>query len=255
MVCPWSENTLLLLLYLFVSWSTSDLRSQCHLTLTNTGRRELKGSASVRQAVYEARSGIVGGHIEIQELKFRGTRKYHSKHFFIFIGRECTAWPANNCLQIIACSCVVPSKCVFVANDIPLMRNCNCSITSKKLFNSDQWKIKQNSYIYLIRKLSDSATRRIQAAVNFFTVRLMSLTQFVILFDVFQPISTKSVAVILSTWPIWACGMPRHVLITWELVYWWETYLHSRQTCAMSGHCRKRRALLPVSYSRFLYFV
>jgi len=52
-------------------WSTSDLRSQCHLTLTNTGRRELKGSASVRQAIYEARSGIVGGHIEIQELKMR----------------------------------------------------------------------------------------------------------------------------------------------------------------------------------------
>ena len=111
--------------YLFVSWSTSDLRSQCHLTLTNTGRRELKGSASVRQAVYEARSGIVGGHIEIQELKFRGTRKYHSKHFFIFIGRECTAWPANSCLQIIACSCVLPSKCVFAENEILFMRNCN----------------------------------------------------------------------------------------------------------------------------------
>ena len=65
------------------------------------------------------------------------------------------------------------------------------------MFN--QSKIKQNSYIDLMRKLSDSATRRIQAAVNFFTVRLMSLTQFVILFDVFQPISTKSEAVILST--------------------------------------------------------
>jgi len=60
-------------LYLFFSWSTSDLRSQYHVTLTNSGRRELKGSASVRQAVYEARSGIVGGHIEIQELKMRGT--------------------------------------------------------------------------------------------------------------------------------------------------------------------------------------
>ena len=58
-----------------LSWSTSDLRSQCHVTLTNTGRRELKGSVSVRQALYEARSGIVGGHIEIQELKMRGTRE------------------------------------------------------------------------------------------------------------------------------------------------------------------------------------
>lgn len=130
-----------------------------------------------------------------------------------------------------------------------------CSITSKKLINIDQWKIKQNSYIDLMRKLSDSATRGIQAALNFFTVRSMSLTRFVILFDVFQPTSTKSGALILSTWPIWACGMQRHVLITWEHVYWWETYLHSRQTCAMSGHCRKRRALLQVRYSHFLYFV
>lgn len=52
-------------------WSTSDLRSQCQITLTNMGRRELKGSVSVHQAVYEARSGIVGGHVEIQELKMR----------------------------------------------------------------------------------------------------------------------------------------------------------------------------------------
>lgn len=58
------------------SWSTSDLRSQCHVTLTNTGRRELKGSVSVREAVYEARSGIVGGHIEIQEFKMRGTKEF-----------------------------------------------------------------------------------------------------------------------------------------------------------------------------------
>lgn len=42
------------------------------------GRRELKGSVSVRQAVYEARSGIVGGHVEIQELKMRGRKNTHS---------------------------------------------------------------------------------------------------------------------------------------------------------------------------------
>ena len=63
---------------IFLRWSTSDLRSQCHITLTNMGRRELKGSVSVRQAVYEARSGIVGGHVEIQELKMRGRKNTQS---------------------------------------------------------------------------------------------------------------------------------------------------------------------------------
>ena len=51
---------------------------------------------------------------------------YHSMDFFpIFIGWEPTTWPANNCLQIMVCSCVVPSKSVFAANNILLMRNSN----------------------------------------------------------------------------------------------------------------------------------
>ena len=33
---------------------------------------------------------------------------------FLFIGRELTMWPANNCLQIMVCSCVVSSKCVLL---------------------------------------------------------------------------------------------------------------------------------------------
>ena len=45
--------------------------------------------------------------------------------FFLSIGRESTTWPANNCLQIMVCSCVVPSKTCFAANDILLMRNWN----------------------------------------------------------------------------------------------------------------------------------
>ena len=32
---------------------------------------------------------------------------------FLFIGREPTTWPANNCLQIMVCPCVVPTKCVL----------------------------------------------------------------------------------------------------------------------------------------------
>ena len=31
--------------------------------------------------------------------------------FFFFIGREPTMWPANNCLQIMFCSCAMSSSC------------------------------------------------------------------------------------------------------------------------------------------------
>ena len=33
---------------------------------------------------------------------------------FLSIGREPTTWPANNCLQIMVCSCVVPSQRVLL---------------------------------------------------------------------------------------------------------------------------------------------
>ena len=37
-----------------------------------------------------------------------------SKFFFLFIGREPTTWPANNCLQIMVCSCAMLSNCVWL---------------------------------------------------------------------------------------------------------------------------------------------
>ena len=37
-----------------------------------------------------------------------------SKIFFLFIGREPTTWPANNCLQIMVCSCTMPSNYVWL---------------------------------------------------------------------------------------------------------------------------------------------
>ena len=37
-----------------------------------------------------------------------------SKFFFLFIGREPTTWPANNCLQIMVYSCATPSNCVWL---------------------------------------------------------------------------------------------------------------------------------------------
>ena len=37
-----------------------------------------------------------------------------SKFFFLFIGQEPTTWPANNCVQIMVCSCAMPSNCVWL---------------------------------------------------------------------------------------------------------------------------------------------
>ena len=40
---------------------------------------------------------------------------YHwCRFFFLFIGREPTTWPANNCLQIMVCSCSLSSNCVWL---------------------------------------------------------------------------------------------------------------------------------------------
>ena len=33
---------------------------------------------------------------------------------FLFVGREPTTWPANNCLQIMVCSCAMPSNSVWL---------------------------------------------------------------------------------------------------------------------------------------------
>ena len=36
------------------------------------------------------------------------------KSFFLFIGREPTTWPANNCLQIMVCSCAMSFNCFWL---------------------------------------------------------------------------------------------------------------------------------------------
>ena len=36
------------------------------------------------------------------------------KLFFLFIGRNPTKWPANNCLEIMVCSCAMSSNCVWL---------------------------------------------------------------------------------------------------------------------------------------------
>ena len=41
-------------------------------------------------------------------------KSFEANFFFLFIGREPTMWPANNCLQIMVCSCAMPSNCVWL---------------------------------------------------------------------------------------------------------------------------------------------
>ena len=53
---------------------------------------------------------------------------------FLSIGRESTTWPANNCLQIMVCSCVVPSKRVFLQ-----IIFCSCVIGTT--FSREKWQI------------------------------------------------------------------------------------------------------------------
>ena len=36
------------------------------------------------------------------------------KFSVLFIGRKSTTWPANNCLQIMVCSCAMSSNCVWL---------------------------------------------------------------------------------------------------------------------------------------------
>ena len=39
---------------------------------------------------------------------------YWRKFFFLFIDWKPTTWPANNCLQIMVCSCAMLSYCVWL---------------------------------------------------------------------------------------------------------------------------------------------
>ena len=63
----------------------------------------------------------------------------HSVHFFFLsIGREPTMWPANNCLQIMVCSCLVPSTRV-------LLQIIFCSCVIGTTFSGRKWQIASSS--------------------------------------------------------------------------------------------------------------
>jgi len=60
------------------------------------------------------------------ELRVHKICHYHSMHFFfLFIGPEPTTWHANNCLQIMVCSCANRLIVFCWKYHILLMRNCN----------------------------------------------------------------------------------------------------------------------------------
>lgn len=54
------------------SWSTSDLRASGNFRLTNFGERTLRTKVTVRQSTWESRGGIVGGHVELQDISSYG---------------------------------------------------------------------------------------------------------------------------------------------------------------------------------------
>ena len=47
-------------------------------------------------------------------LKFSNWSYHTMQFFFLFISREPATWPANNCLQIMVCSCAMTSNCVWL---------------------------------------------------------------------------------------------------------------------------------------------
>ena len=61
-----------------------------------------------------------------------------SKFFFLFIGQERTTWPPNNCLQIMVCSCAMPSNC---ANNILHMRKGNRAFLLLAIALAWKWQI------------------------------------------------------------------------------------------------------------------
>ena len=85
------------------------------------------------------------------------------KFSFLFIGREPTTWPANNCLQIMVCSCPKTSNCVWpqILN-IRLMRKWNHAILLHAIVLAWKWQIVSNP---LKNKLGDRMIKQLSNLV------------------------------------------------------------------------------------------
>ena len=81
--------------------------------LAANGSEERRTTACAQNSYYLCLL-YMGLRKEGQPLVLKTVIIIQSKFFFLFIGREPTTWPANNCLQIMVCSCVMPSNCVWL---------------------------------------------------------------------------------------------------------------------------------------------
>ena len=81
---------------------------------------------------------------------------------FRFIGREPTTWPANNCLQIMVCSCVVLSKC-----DLLQIIFCPCVVVTtlsvKKMAGRFGWAVRE--WFKYKNKLGDRMIKQLSNSV------------------------------------------------------------------------------------------
>ena len=81
------------------------------------------------------------------------------RFFFVSIGRESTTWPANNCLRIMVCSCVVRSKRVLLWIIL-----CSCIIGTT--FSREKWQIASLSCQEVIKIWKQLGDRIIKQLLN-----------------------------------------------------------------------------------------
>ena len=90
------------------------------------------------------------------------------KSFFVFIGREPTTWPANNCLQIMVFSCAMSSNFVWrqinfypCVNDTKLSPSCDRScVKMADRFASRRCSLKTKLGDRMIKQLLNSVVAK-----------------------------------------------------------------------------------------------
>ena len=80
-----------------------------------------------------------------------------SKFFFVFIGRDPTTWPANNCQQIMVCSCAMPSNCVWLQIIFCTCVTVNyfeghdhlCNPNTNLMYLTVEWSLNTNLFVFI----------------------------------------------------------------------------------------------------------
>ena len=93
------------------NWDQVYKWDQCTVPLEHMGERG--GGGGRKKALASTRQ--VSSAVSKLTITITIIFYYHSKQIFLSLsGREPTTWPANNCLQIMVCSCAMPSNCVWL---------------------------------------------------------------------------------------------------------------------------------------------